>query len=138
CTSKDLISKRLAFKMDGTASAFASFSYALPFYIVLLLVLYLLGKESFVLSASFLILVLLRSITDTFAEWMNMYAFSHSDISVVAPFFSLSPIFLLISSPLITQDKLTFTDALAVLLTVAGGLLIVYRPGHSSWRTQKK
>src|SRR5262245_32422985 len=105
-SSKDLLSKRLAFHLDGTVSTFASFGFALPFYVLVLAVLYLLGVETFECSFLFLMLVLLRSITDTFAEWLKMYAFAHGDISVVATFFSLSPLFLLITSPLITHDPL--------------------------------
>src|SRR5262245_9161158 len=103
-SSKDLLSKRLAFRLDGTVSTFASFGFALPFYVLVLAVLYVLGMETFASSLSCLVLVLLRSITDTFAEWMKMYAFAHGDISVVTAFFALSPLFRLVTSPLITRD----------------------------------
>ena len=100
--SKDLVSKRLAFRLDGTASTYASFAYALPYYLVVLGVLWAAGHETFVFSAAFLVLVLLRALTDTLAEWMKMHALSHGDVSIVASFFSLSPLFLLLTSPLIT------------------------------------
>ena len=60
-SSKDLLSKRLAFRLDGTSSTFASFAFALPFYIAALVLLYALGLESFERSVPFLVLVLLRS-----------------------------------------------------------------------------
>src|SRR3989442_15567184 len=85
-SSKDLLSKRLAFRLDGTVSTFASFWFALPFYVLVLVVLYPLGVETFECSLPFLALVLLRSITDTFAEWMKMHAFAHGDVSLVATF----------------------------------------------------
>src|SRR6516162_779679 len=85
-SSKDLLSKRLAFRLDGTTSTFASFTFALPYYVLLLAVLYALGFEAFTWSLPFLVLVLLRSITDTFAEWLKMHALAHGDISVVATF----------------------------------------------------
>lgn len=135
-SSKDLLSKRFAYKIDGTVSTFASFWFALPFYLVVLGVLYLLGVETFEWSLLFWGLVVVRSITDTFAEWMKMYAFAHGDISLVATFFSLSPLFLLITSPLITRDPLMVPDVVAVVLVVVGSLLIVYRPGHTSWAGQ--
>ncbi len=137
-SAKDLLSKRLAFRLDGTASTFASFGFALPFYVLLLAVLYLVGVESFEWSPLFLILVLLRSVTDTVAEWLKMHAFAHGDISMVATFFSLSPLFLLITSPLITQDPLTLPDVVAVILVVGGSLLIVYRPAQAAWAGQEK
>ncbi len=137
-SAKDLLSKRLAYRLDGTVSTFASFAFALPFYVVLLGVLYFLGLEQFDWSLAFLVLVLLRSITDTFAEWLKMYAFAHGDISIVATFFSLSPLFLLFTSPLITEDQLELADIVAVVLVVGGSLLMVYRPAHASWTGQRK
>jgi len=137
-SAKDLLSKRLAFQLDGTVSTFASFWFALPFYVLLLAVLYLLGVETFEWSLFFLMLVLLRSITDTVAEWLKMYAFAYGDISMVATFFSLSPLFLLITSPLITRDPLSLSDIIAVVLVVGGSLLMVYRPAKTGWADQKK
>src|SRR5262245_16247116 len=137
-SSKDLLSKRLAFRLDGTASTFASFAFALPFYIVVLAVLYWLGLEDFERSVPFLLLILLRSITDTFAEALKMHAFAHGDISIVVTFFSLSPLLLLITSPLITGDPLHLVDAAAVVLVVAGSLLMVYRPSTTGWAAQRK
>ena len=137
-SSKDLLSKRLAFRLDGTVSAFASFWFALPFYVVVLAVLYYLGFETFDWSLLFLILVFLRSLTDTLAEWMKMYALAHGDISMVATFFSLAPLFLLVTSPLITGDPLAAADVIAVVLVVGGSLLMLYRPANSGWAEQKK
>jgi drug/metabolite transporter (DMT)-like permease len=137
-SSKDLVSKRLSYQLDGTVSTFASFAYALPYYVVLLAVLYLLGRETFDYSLHFLVLVLLRASTDTFAEWMKMYAFAHGDISIVGSFFSLSPIFLLLTSPLITGDPLTVGDVVAVAFVVAGSLLMVYKAPSAGWASQKK
>jgi drug/metabolite transporter (DMT)-like permease len=137
-SSKDLLSKRLAFRLDGTTSTFASFAFALPYYIAVLAVLYWLGVEQFERSVPFLVLVLLRSITDTFAEGMKMYAFAHGDISIVATFFSLAPLLLLVTSPLITGDPLYLADVGAVVLVVAGSLLMVYRPSAIGWAAQRK
>ncbi len=132
--AKDLMSKRLAFRLDGTVSTFASFAFALPFYLVLLLVLWLLGMEHFTYSRTFLTLVLLRSLTDTFAEWMKMHAFAHGDLSLVVLVLSLSPLLLLITSPLITGDPLTFAEIASVFLVVAGSMLMVYRPSQPQRR----
>src|SRR5262249_1140287 len=137
-TSKDLVSKRLASRLDGTASTFASFAFALPYYVVVLTVLWLLGNKTFALSSAFLGLVFLRSTTDTIAEGLKMHAFNHGDISVVSTFFSLAPLFLLFASPLITNDPLTLTEALAVVLCVAGSLALVYNPKSAGWGEQKK
>jgi len=133
-SAKDLVSKRLAFRLDGTASTFASFAYALPFYVLILTVMYLMGEETFALSGAFLLLVLLRSITDTLAEWLKMSAFTHGDISLVVSFFSLSPVIMLFTSPLITGDVPSFWGSAAVVIVTIGSLLLVYRPiSSASW-----
>ncbi|HEY7423886.1 MAG TPA: DMT family transporter [Gemmataceae bacterium] len=137
-SSKDLISKRLAFHLDGTVSTFASFAFALPFYIVLLIVLALLGHETVTLSLTFFTLVLLRSVTDTMAEWLKMHAFGHGDLSMAVLVMSLSPLLLLVTSPLITGDRLTLVEVAAVVFVVGGSVLMVYRPSARSWASQKK
>ena len=136
--AKDLVSKRLASRLDGTVSTFASFAFALPYYGVVLAVLFLLELETLELSLAFLGLVFLRSITDTFAEILKMYALSYGDISLVASFFSLSPLFLLITSPLITGDEVSEFGLAAVGLIVVGSLLMVYRSAPGNWGAQKK
>ncbi len=137
-SAKDLVSKRISFSADGTVSAFASFLFSLPYYLVLLLVLYVCGYESFAISAWFLLLVVLRSSTDAVAEGFKMHAFSQGDISVVSCFLSLSPLFLLLFSPIITGDAITVYGAIAVLLVVAGSLLLVYRPAGARASVTKK
>jgi drug/metabolite transporter (DMT)-like permease len=136
-SSKDLVSKRLAFRLHGTLSTFASFAFALPYYLLVLTVLWLLERETFAWSYTFLALVLARSVTDTMAEWLKMHAFAHADLSLVACFFSLSPLFLLVTSPLITGDALSVPGAVAVILVVGGSLLLVYRSSTHGWAAQK-
>jgi uncharacterized membrane protein len=125
-SAKDLISKRLAFRLDGTASTFASFAYALPFYVLILTALHFLGEDIFTLSWAFFLLVLLRSITDTLAEWLKMSAFTHGDISLVVSFFSLSPVMMLFTSPLITGDVPSVWGATAVVIVTIGSLVLVW------------
>ena len=137
-SSKDLMSKRLAYRLDGTVSTFASFAFALPFYLILLAVLWLRGAETVTWSLTFLTLVLLRSLTDTFAEWMKMHAFAHGDLSLVVLILSLSPILLLITSPLITGDPLTFAEIASVFLVVMGSIWMVYRPSGRKGPSQKR
>lgn len=136
--AKDLVSKRLASQLDGLVSTFASFAFALPYYVLVLAFLFFFTDEPFDYSLSFLLLVFLRSVTDTFAEAMKMYAFAYGDISLVASFFSLSPLILLVTSPLITGDELTTSGIVAVGLVVCGSLILVYRPTATDWASQKK
>src|SRR5271167_3489051 len=137
-SAKDVVSKRLSFHLHGTVSTFASFAFALPYYLLVLAVLFVVEQETFTWSLPFLGLLLLRSLTDTVAEWMKMHAFAHGDLSLVACFFSLSPLFLLFTSPLLTPDRLSVEEVLAVVLVVGGSLVLVYRPSSVSWGAQKK
>jgi drug/metabolite transporter (DMT)-like permease len=137
-SAKDLMSKRLAHRLDGTVSTFASFAFALPFYVVLLILLWLAGVETFTLSRTFLLLVLLRSLTDTFAEWMKMHAFAHGDLSIVVLVLSLSPLLLLVASPSITGDPLSVAEVASVFLVVLGSILMVYRPSGHKRKSQKR
>ena len=57
-TCKDIVSKKLTLHIDGTASTFASFAFALPFYLVVLAVLWLAGYDIFYFSVTFWWLVL--------------------------------------------------------------------------------
>ena len=135
---KDSISKKLAKDIDGTTSAFASFAFALPFYLVALTVLGLLGQEHFTFTRQFLLLVFLRALTDSFAECFKMWSFSYGDLSLVACFQALSPIFLLFTSPLITGDKVQPHDILGLAFVVGATLVVVYRPSSSAVPTNWK
>jgi drug/metabolite transporter (DMT)-like permease len=137
-TSKDVISKKMAVRIDGLASTFASFAFALPFYVALLAVLWLLGYDIFHFSVAFWWLVLLRATTDVGAEGMKMYAFAHGDIGLVTIVFSLSPLILLAISPLLTNDPFSWPGALAVAVVVCGSVALVYRPSHPDWHKQRK
>ena len=137
-SSKDLLSKKVSFGLQGGLSAFASFLFALPFYFVLLAALYLAGLEDFAFSWAFLWLVVLRSLTDAFAEYAKMSALACGDISLVGCFIALLPFFLLITSPLITGDVPSPLGILAVVLTAAGALCLVYEPHPGDmWRHRK-
>lgn len=138
-TSRDLVSKRVSSSVDGIVSACASFLFALPYYVLLLTVLWFFGFETFAFSNEFLLLVVLRSLTDAFAEWLKMRSLGLGEISLVSPFFSLSPLFLLVTSPIITGDPVSIEGAGAIVLIVLGVLIIGKSPvlharyAHTRW-----
>lgn len=124
-TAKDIVSKKLSSRLDGTFSAFASFAYALPFYFAALAIFYAFGLEVFDIRPGFWSYILIRSVTDTFAEWMKMSALAHCELSVVSSLLSLAPVFLLVISPIITGDHIPPVGAAAVIVVVVGNLLII-------------
>lgn len=126
--SKDLVSKKLAFHVDGLTSAFASFAFALPYYMVVLAVLYCMGVESFTYANDFLWIVFLRSANDALGESMKMQALREGDISVVVSLFSTWPMFLIVISPWITGDPFSADLSWAIFIVVIGTILLVYNP----------
>lgn len=137
-SAKDLVSKKLSFNLSGLSSGLASFSFALPFYAVAYLIVRWLGWESSPLTGYFWLLVGLRALTDSIAESLKMTSFVHGDISMVTAFFAMSPLFLLLLSPLITGDWPTWLGAIGVLVAVAGSLIMVWHQGESERKRQKK
>lgn len=137
-TSKDLVSKKLAFEIDGTASAFASFLFALPYYVVVIVVLWSCGYQSLGMTEEGAFLIFLRSVTDTFAELCKMYAFMHADISLVVCIFAAYPVILLLISPLVTGDPLTPAMCGAMGLIVGGSLVLGYRSPTTGFHGQRR
>jgi drug/metabolite transporter (DMT)-like permease len=126
-TAKDIVSKAVAGRIHPDVSTFASFLFALPFYLLVMGIGYAMGFETFSFSGSFLWLVVARSITDVFAESFKMKAFASGDLSLVSSFIALSPIVLAFLSPIITGDRVTAVDIIALALIVGGGLLLIQR-----------
>lgn len=130
-SAKDVVSKKIASSIDPSLSSFASFFFALPFYLAAIASAYFLGFETFLIMKGFILAVVLRSITDTFAETLKMHALKAGDLSLVISLISLHPLFLLFFSPIITGDPLTGNIVQGVILTVIGNLIIFYKPEGS-------
>lgn len=124
-SAKDLFSKKLSFLVDGTTSTFASFAFALPFYLILFVGLQLSDYQVASYSSYFWLLVILRTLSDAGAEWTKMQALSYGEISYLAPFMSLAPLFLLIFSPLITGDPLTNSGIIGIILSMMGSWILI-------------
>lgn len=127
--SKDIISKSLAGRVDGATSTFASFACALPFYLIALFLLWLMGIEDFSLTPAFWTWIALRSLSDVCAEWFKMHSFTHGDLSIVSSLVAMSPVVLLLLSPLITGDVPSLLGIVGVCVSVSGTAVMLYRPG---------
>ncbi len=127
-STKDLLSKKISFSVDGTSSAFASFAFALPFYLLLLIGLVVFAPGQLAITGPFFFYVILRCSSDVLAETCKMHSFTHGDISLLGNFLSLSPLFLLLTSPIITGDAITKGELVGILLIVLGSIILVYKP----------
>jgi uncharacterized membrane protein len=126
-TAKDIVSKAVASQVHPAISTLASFVFALPFYVILLVLAVLCGVESLTYTGPFVWLVVARSISDVFAEGFKMKALQVGDISLVSSFLSLSPLLLALMSPAITGDRVTTHDWIALGFIVLGSLIIIRR-----------
>jgi drug/metabolite transporter (DMT)-like permease len=124
-SAKDLVSKRLSSSLSGTLSAFASFVFALPYYLLLIPLLWLVGIEDFSIKVGFTTFIILRALSDSFAEWFKMESLSRSDISLVSAFQALSPAFLALFSPLLTGDNLSWMGILGLVIISISGVGLV-------------
>lgn len=123
-TAKDVVSKKVAFTVTGAGSGFASFLYAIPFYLVLISGLYFTGFPIFHVTGAFFGLVILRALSDAAAETFKMYALSNGDLSMVSILLSFMPIFTVLLAPIITDDP--FQGFNGAVLVVIGGILATY------------
>jgi drug/metabolite transporter (DMT)-like permease len=137
-TAKDIVSKKVAPEVSGRVSALASFLFAVPYYLVLLSTLYLLGFETFAVHGAFFTWVILRALSDTAAEWLKMEAIAVSDLSFIACFLALSPVFLIFTSPFLTGDPIGWSEVGALLLVVAGTIIVAWKPGESLARADRR
>lgn len=130
-SAKDLVSKSLAHKVRADLSTFASFLFALPYYLAILAILWAVRGEGIILSRDFLLLVLVRGLTDVLAEGCKMRAFAVGDVSLVSGLLSLSPLILAGISPFITGDRVEFSEVIGIGVIVFGGLLLIRRDTES-------
>ncbi|MBX7143919.1 MAG: DMT family transporter [Oligoflexia bacterium] len=133
--AKDIISKSLSSRVDGATSTFASFAFAIPFYLAALFILWLTGLEDFALTPAFWTWIVLRSLSDVCAEWFKMHSFTHGDLSVVSSLVAMSPVVLLIVSPLVTGDVPSLLGIVGVCISVSGTAVMLYRPRNSATRS---
>jgi drug/metabolite transporter (DMT)-like permease len=127
-STKDVCSKILASRISPAASTFFSFAYAIPFYLLLLPIIYLFDLEVFSWSSSFLMVLALRALSDWGAESFKMKALAATDLSFAASFLALSPVFLLFLAPWITGDSVGWLGVLSVLFVVLGSLVLTWSP----------
>lgn len=135
-SSKDLVSKKISFNVEGTLSAFASFLFALPYYVVVLAILYYLGYEEFLLTNEIVTLIVLRSVSDMFAETLKMHAIARADISLLSSVFALYPLLLLFVGPAITGDELSTPIIISTIIISIGSQILVWKSAKVSAKNQ--
>lgn len=131
-SARDVLSKGVLSKLSATDATFATFLFALPFYVLILGVLIPLGVEHPQFGEYYFTLLILRSITDCAAEWLKMKALSLAEMSLVMPVIALSPVAMLFLSPLITKDIPTSWGICGVLICIVGTFVLLFSEKRQS------
>lgn len=127
-SAKDILSKKVAFSLSGIASSWASFAFAVPFYLLCMLIGVVTNALTVSFSAEFLFLVTLRALSDAFFETSKMTALKIGELSQLVIAMQLIPIAMLFLSPLVTGDPLSSQIIVASVLAVAGCLVLFWHP----------
>lgn len=134
-TLRDTVSKKLLTSVSETVSANTSFLMAIPFYLLLLPILYFSGYEEFVFNKQFLFFIFLRAFLDAFGERLKMTAFANGEMSVISSIFSLQMVAQLFISPFVTGAPLTNKIIIGAILSTLGTVTIFF---NRSTKTNKK
>lgn len=119
---KNVFSKKGLQNSDEYIVAWASRFFALP---LLFLALFFIKIPSFgSLNNQFWIALLLNSILNTWAFILFMRAIRCSDLSITIPMITFTPLFLLITSPLILGEFPKLLGLIGVLLIVVGSYIL--------------
>ena len=116
---KGVVSKKNLQRMDPYVATFASIYYALPFLLILLFFIDIppLGPE-------FWTALIVMGSLNIVARVMSMRALQLADLSLVSPLITLTPLFLLITSPVIIGEMPTKLGIFGVLFIVLGSYLL--------------
>lgn len=116
-TSADLISKHsLNSDINEYVTGWALRFFALPF---LLIVLFVVGIPDSI-GSGFYYTVPISGLISIIATVCMMKAYKLSDISIIAPLYSVSPIFLLVTSPIMINEFPSPIGLIGVLLILLG------------------
>ncbi|MFA6429102.1 MAG: DMT family transporter [Patescibacteria group bacterium] len=125
---KGAVTKVAALKNDSWTVGFYSRSTAAS----LLLITVLLSGQYFVINARFLWAFGISLTINAITSYLYIDVLRHADISHVMPLVTLSPVFMLVTGPLINNEWPTWLGAVGVLLTVFGTMVAHAQRAHRS------
>jgi uncharacterized membrane protein len=125
---KDVASKRSLPLIDVYLISWALFALTLP----VLAGYWILGKIP-PLGSAFLIVLLLSGTLNAIAVVLYIQALGRSDLSLTVPILTLTPLFMLGTSPFLIQEYPTGIDAIGVLLIAIGAYVLNLRASHQGY-----
>jgi len=117
--AKDIFSKKSLRSSNAYLVAWAYRLYSLPFLLPLLFII-----EIPVLTANFWLAMVVGGGLNVITTILYMKALSHSDISLTVPMVAFTPLFLLVTSPVIVGEFPTFAGFVGVILIVLGSYFL--------------
>ena len=116
---KDIASKRSLKNVDEYVVAWAMMGFTLPILLPLLLII-----DIPPLNVQFWLALLVSGSINVVAWILYVKAINLADLSLTVPLITFTPLFLLITSPIIVQEFPTLTDALGILMIVIGSYIL--------------
>ncbi|MBR8828417.1 MAG: EamA family transporter [Gomphosphaeria aponina SAG 52.96 = DSM 107014] len=116
---KDVTSKHSLQKIDEYIVSWSVMAFSLPLLLPILLLI-----KIPTLNSQFWLTLLVDGSLNVIALIMYIKAIKLSDLSLTVPLIAFTPLFLLITSPLIVQEYPTITDAIGIFLIVTGSYIL--------------
>lgn len=126
---KDLCSKHGLRAVSPQLAALGASAIPIPFLLAILL----LTDTVPTLGPDYLLALLLGGTLNVLALFQFMRALQASDLSLAIPFVSFTPIFLLITSPLLVNEFPTGQDVAGILCIVAGAYSLQIQASPQGW-----
>jgi len=125
---KDVFSKKSLKNIDEYVVSWSLRFFALPFLIPLLFFI-----EIPSLGNKFWLALLVSGSLNVIATILYMKAIKHSDLSITVPMVTFTPLFLLLTSPLIVGEFPNFLGLIGVLLIVLGSYTLNIKQRHEGY-----
>lgn len=119
---KDVSSKKSLQTIDAYIVAWMANVFAIAF---LLPLLFILGIPS--LNVHFWIALLIGGSLNVVSFILYLKAIQVADLSITVPLVTLTPLFMLITSPLIVGESATIADVIGIVLIVSGAYILNLR-----------
>ncbi len=126
---KSLLSKRSLGFVSPEWTALAACVIPIPLLLGCLLVF----QDPWSVGPQFFPALLAGGSLNVWALYLFMRALQSSDLSVTVPFISFTPIFLLVTSPVLVGDVPTASDLFGILCIVAGAYVLHIQGAHQHW-----
>ena len=125
---KDVFSKKSLKELDSSLVAFVTMAMAA---VVLMPMLWVTGVPT--LGRDFGAAIVIGGTLNVVAYSLYVKAIQISDLSLITPLSALTPLFLLVTSPLIVQEVPTMWDGVGVFLVVIGSYVLNLRSDRSNY-----